>query len=38
MVGASHGAALYAIEHRFYGKSIPNDTLATENLKYLSTE
>jgi len=23
MVGASHGAILYALEHRFYGKSQP---------------
>jgi hypothetical protein len=38
MVGASHGAILYALEHRFYGKSQPFDDLATENLRYLSTE
>lgn len=24
MVGASHKAELYALEHRFYGKSVPN--------------
>ena len=38
MVGASHGAELYALEHRFYGKSVPNNDLSTKNLKYLTTE
>ena len=38
MVGASHGAELYAIEHRFYGMSIPNNSLETENLRLLNTE
>jgi hypothetical protein len=38
MVGASHGAELYAIEHRFYGKSVPYANLHTPNLRLLSTE
>ena len=38
MVGASYGAKLYSLEHRFYGKSQPFNDLATENLRYLSTE
>eukprot|EP00605_Chrysophyceae_sp_TOSAG23-4_P001196 GSChrysophyteH1.ASY1.ANO1.1305.1 assembled CDS len=33
-----HGALLVALEHRFYGESIPNDSSATENLKYLTVE
>ena len=33
-----HGALLVALEHRFYGESIPNDSSATANLKYLSVE
>lgn len=38
MVGASHGALLTALEHRFYGKSQPFDDLSNENLAYLSAE
>lgn len=38
MVGASHGALLTALEHRFYGKSQPFDDLSTENLGFLSAE
>jgi pimeloyl-ACP methyl ester carboxylesterase len=38
MVGASHGALLTALEHRFYGESQPFDDLSTENLGYLSAE
>ena len=38
MVGASHGAELYALEHRFYGESIPYDSLETKNLGLLNTE
>lgn len=32
------GAMLFALEHRFYGQSIPFATLSTENLRYLSTQ
>ena len=31
------GAILVAIEHRFYGESIPLGSLETANLKYLTT-
>lgn len=30
-------AKLIALEHRYYGESIPNNSLSTENLKYLTT-
>jgi pimeloyl-ACP methyl ester carboxylesterase len=33
-----HGALLVALEHRFYGESIPNGNSKTENLKYLTVE
>ena len=29
-------ALVVTLEHRFYGESIPNDSSATENLKYLT--
>lgn len=32
------GGAIFALEHRFYGKSRPFDDLSTEHLKYLSSE
>ncbi|XP_061343785.1 probable serine protease EDA2 isoform X2 [Gastrolobium bilobum] len=32
------GAAVVSLEHRYYGKSSPFDSLATENLKYLSSK
>jgi pimeloyl-ACP methyl ester carboxylesterase len=32
------GAHVIALEHRYYGKSIPFATLSTENLKFLTTE
>ena len=33
------GALMIAIEHRFYGESIPGDgTLSTENLRLLSAD
>lgn len=33
-----HGALLVALEHRFYGESIPNDSSETSNLKLLTVE
>lgn len=36
--GQRVGALLVALEHRFYGESHPFPTLATENLRYLSSE
>jgi pimeloyl-ACP methyl ester carboxylesterase len=33
-----HGALLLALEHRFYGQSIPNDSSETSNLKLLTVE
>ncbi|CAK8539978.1 unnamed protein product [Lathyrus sativus] len=32
------GAAVVSLEHRYYGKSSPFRTLATENLRYLSSK
>jgi hypothetical protein len=32
------GAKVLALEHRFYGKSIPNNDLSTENYKYLTVQ
>lgn len=32
------GAAMFALEHRYYGKSQPFTDLSTENLKYLSID
>ncbi|XP_012573753.1 probable serine protease EDA2 isoform X2 [Cicer arietinum] len=32
------GAAVVSLEHRYYGLSTPFDSLATENLKYLSSK
>ncbi|XLT10769.1 hypothetical protein HN51_056562 [Arachis hypogaea] len=32
------GAAMVTLEHRYYGKSSPFKSLATENLKYLSSK
>ncbi|KAF8371111.1 hypothetical protein PRIPAC_77540 [Pristionchus pacificus] len=31
-------APIYALEHRFYGESIPTEDASLENLKYLSTQ
>jgi hypothetical protein len=33
-----HGALQIALEHRFYGESIPLPSISTENLAYLSAE
>jgi len=38
MVGASHGARLFVLEHRYYGASQPFDNWSTENLRFLSSE
>merc|ERR1719210_2841834 len=32
-----HGAALFVLEHRFYGQSRPTEDLSRENIKYLSS-
>lgn len=32
------GAKILALEHRFYGKSVPQNDLSVENLKYLRVE
>ncbi|KAJ8771154.1 hypothetical protein K2173_023479 [Erythroxylum novogranatense] len=32
------GAAVVSLEHRYYGKSSPFDSLVTENLRYLSSK
>lgn len=37
-LASDYKAALYALEHRFYGSSQPFGTLSVDNLKYLSTE
>ena len=33
-----HGAAVYQLEHRFYGASQPFDDLSTEHLQYLTSQ
>ena len=37
-LGAQYSALLIALEHRFYGESIPNGNALSENYKYLSVE
>uniref|UniRef100_A0A915DD02 Uncharacterized protein n=1 Tax=Ditylenchus dipsaci TaxID=166011 RepID=A0A915DD02_9BILA len=32
------GAAMFALEHRYYGDSLPFDSFTTENLKYLTSQ
>jgi pimeloyl-ACP methyl ester carboxylesterase len=36
MVGAKHGARLFAVEHRFYGDSQPYDDWSLKSLEKLS--
>jgi pimeloyl-ACP methyl ester carboxylesterase len=37
-LGKSYKALLISLEHRFYGESIPNGNVLTDNLKYLTVE
>ena len=37
-LGQQYNALLVSLEHRFYGVSIPNDDMSTENLKYLTVD
>ena len=32
-----HGAAMFVLEHRFYGQSHPRPDMSRENLEYLSS-
>ena len=32
-----HGAAMFVLEHRFYGQSRPTPDMSRENLEYLSS-
>ena len=32
-----HGAAMFVLEHRFYGQSHPKPDMSRENLEYLSS-
>ena len=32
-----HGAAMFVLEHRFYGQSRPRPDMSRENLEYLSS-
>ena len=38
MLGATYGARLLVLEHRFYGDSQPFDDWSLENLAYLSSQ
>ncbi|KAF0983855.1 hypothetical protein FDP41_007770 [Naegleria fowleri] len=33
-----YGALIAALEHRFYGESVPRQSLSTQNLRYLTSE
>jgi hypothetical protein len=37
-LGQKYGALLIALEHRFYGESIPNGNVNSDNYQYLSVE
>lgn len=37
-LGKQYNALLIALEHRFYGESIPNGVVTTENYQYLTVE
>ncbi len=37
-LAAKQGALLIALEHRFYGESIPNGNIKTENYRFLTVE
>lgn len=37
-LGMNYSALLISLEHRFYGKSIPNQNSETENLQFLTVE
>jgi hypothetical protein len=37
-VATALNAHIVSLEHRYYGKSVPFDTLTADNLKYLSTD
>ncbi|KAG6971974.1 hypothetical protein JG688_00004222 [Phytophthora aleatoria] len=38
VIAQKFGAKILALEHRFYGKSIPNGDLSTENYQYLTVQ
>ncbi|ETM43215.1 hypothetical protein L914_11243 [Phytophthora nicotianae] len=38
VIAQTFGAKILALEHRFYGKSIPNGDLSTENYRYLTVQ
>ena len=36
-IAAENGAAMFVLEHRFYGKSAPTEDMSTANMKFLSS-